>query len=283
MAPTLTLEPAPAYGLRSLDGAFPNHYGSALIALPGSTVETRREFYEEIPSTQDRAIALARDGASDGSVVVARRQLQGRGRGERPWVSPAGGLYLSIVLRPVTAAGPLPLAIGSELAEALACSYGVRTRLKWPNDLLSIDRAGRRRKLAGILVDLVADALGSATAVAGIGVNARNTTADFPPELRPTSVALEELTLCEVGLDALERTVVRAVVAARRAVAEAAGARATLVRCRGLLYGVGEPVSIDGRPVGRMVGVRDDGALEVTGPEGLQAFLAGDVRVGVGA
>ncbi len=242
----------------------------------------RRELYEELPSTQDRAIALARDGAEEGSAVVARRQSRGRGRGDRTWASPPGGLYLSVVVRPAPAGALLPLAIGAELAEALSTSYGVRLRLKWPNDLLFVDRAGRPRKLAGILVDLVPAADGTAAAVAGIGVNVLRPSEGLPPDVQASSVALEELTDAPVDLERLEPLVVRAVVDARRALAAPHGERSVLARVRGRLYGVGEEVTVDGVAVGELLGVRDDGALEVAGPGGVHGLLAGDVRVGVG-
>ena len=240
----------------------------------------QREFYPELPSTQDRALQLARDGADEGSVVVARRQTEGRGRLDHRWASPAGGLYLSIVLRPC---GPLlPLAIGVELADALAMEYGVRLRVKWPNDLLHVDVPGSARKLAGVIVDVVPKATGGDTTVAGIGVNARGMDGSAPAELRDRSVGLDELTGVPVDLGRLETVVARAAVTARRTLSEPSGARPVLARVRGLLYGAGEAVSVDGVPMGVLAGVRDDGALEVRGRDGLLAFVAGDVHVGVG-
>jgi len=248
----------------------------------GSATVARREVYEELPSTQDRALALARDGAEEGTTVVARRQSRGRGRGDRRWESPAGGLYLSVVVRPPARPGLLPLAVGAELSVALAEEYGVRLRLKWPNDLLSIGPGGDARKLAGILVDLV-EATGSPpVAVVGVGVNAAPAGAGWPPAVRAASVGLEELRSAPVALDRLEAVVVGSVVGAGRALAGPDAGHALIARARGLLFGVGEPVRVDGRAVGTLRGLRDDGALEVAGPEGAVAFLAGDVRVGVG-
>ena len=243
----------------------------------------QREVYAELPSTQDRAVELARQGVAEGSVVVARRQSRGRGRGDRSWASPEGGLYLSVVLRPGLIGPVLPLAIGAELADAVTLEYGVRPRLKWPNDLLAVDTAGTARKLAGILVDLVRTANGSAAAVAGIGLNAHRPRDDLPAGVRERAVALEELTTLPIDLEALERLVVGASVRAARALGPPEGERAVLARVRGLLYGAGEPVTVDGRPVGTLAGVRDDGALEVWSSGSLRALLAGDVRVGVGA
>lgn len=241
----------------------------------------RRELYDELPSTQDRAVELAREGAEEGSVVVARRQLRGRGRGARAWESPAGGLYVSVVLRTDRPLPLLPLAIGSELAAALAMEHAVRLRLRWPNDLFAVDGAGGARKLAGVLTDQVTDRSGGSRPVVGIGVNAA-APAGWSPAVRQEAVALEELTGRPVDLDQLEALVATAAVRARRALSDAGGERVVLARARGLLYGRGEPVTVDGRPVGTLTGIREDGGVDIAGPDGPQALFAGEFRVGFG-
>lgn len=242
----------------------------------------QRELYPELPSTQDRALQLARQGAPDGSVVVARRQTRGRGRGTRRWESPDGGLYLSVVLAP-SSPGPLfPLAVGAAIADALSLEYRVRLRLKWPNDLLAIDGGGTSRKLGGLLVDVVPRADGSSAAVVGIGVNARTPASRHSPAVRASSVGLEELAGAPVDLDRLESVVVQAAKGARSSLEESGGDRPVLARVRGLLYGVGEAVAVDGAGIGTLVGVRPDGALEVLGPDGPRIVLAGHLSLGAG-
>jgi biotin-(acetyl-CoA carboxylase) ligase len=157
----------------------------------------------------------------------------------------------------------------------------VRLRLKWPNDLLSVDGGGACRKLAGVLVDLVPAVDGRAAAVAGIGVNAARPDPGLPPSVRASSVALEELSGAPVDLDRLEAVVARSALGARRALSGADGGCPVLARVRGLLFGVGEAVTVDGVPMGALRGLRDDGALEVVGPLGVTVLRAGDVRVGV--
>ncbi len=241
----------------------------------------RRELYEELPSTQDRALALARAGAEEGTRVVARSQSRGRGRSDHRWSSPRGGLYLSVVLRPAGPPLPLfPLAFGAEVAVELARTYGASVRLKWPNDLVAFGPDQRARKLAGILVDAVAGPSGARAVVAGIGVNVRLAEGELADEVRASAVSLEELVGRPVPLDGLETRMVDAAVRARRALAEPRAGSTVVERCRRLLFGVGEPVLVDGRSAGRIVGLADDGALLV-GTNGLvHAVVAGDVRVG---
>ncbi len=119
-------------------------------------------------STNDDARALALGGAAEGTVVVAARQSAGRGRLGRDWSSPEGGAYFSMVLRPGVApaeAGPLALVIGLGVARGLE-SLGVRVGLKWPNDVNH-----ESGKLAGILLEMSAEADRVEWIVAGVGLN----------------------------------------------------------------------------------------------------------------
>ena len=133
---------------------------------------------DETGSTNDDALALGRSGAAHGTAVAARRQTAGRGRRGHVWASPAGNLYLSVVLRPRVTPSRLP-------GIAAACGLGVadilnKVQLKWPNDLLVQDR-----KLAGILVEASRDGAGEPFAVCGVGVNVGSA----PRDLRATCLA----------------------------------------------------------------------------------------------
>jgi BirA family biotin operon repressor/biotin-[acetyl-CoA-carboxylase] ligase len=117
-------------------------------------------------STNADALALARDGAPEGVVVVADHQTAGRGRYDRAWVAPPGGsLLVSVLLRP-----PSPVASTATMATAVAMAAaveevaGVTPGLKWPNDLVLAGEGGER-KLAGILAE--ADWPANATISAG--------------------------------------------------------------------------------------------------------------------
>ena len=145
-----------------------------------------------VDSTNRAAWALAREGAPEGTMVIADRQTAGRGRLERVWQSPPGcNLYASIVLRPPIPAAETPritLAAGVAVAEALLplCPAGVN--LKWPNDV----RIGEK-KVCGILAER--KTAGAAVAlVVGIGVNVNIVRADFDPAFRESATSLLEET-----------------------------------------------------------------------------------------
>jgi BirA family biotin operon repressor/biotin-[acetyl-CoA-carboxylase] ligase len=152
-----------------------------------------------VDSTNTRARELAESGATDGTLVVAVEQTDGRGRHGRRWHSPPGNFYGSLVLRPeakLADAASLSLVIGLAALEAVEAAAGRRldVTVKWPNDLLL-----RGRKLAGILLEGAADADGRcAWLVAGLGVNL----ASHPDATAHASASLAEAGLDEVTPDA---------------------------------------------------------------------------------
>jgi len=239
-----------------------------------------REFYDELPSTQDRALVLARIGSPEGTHVVARRQANGRGRLDRAWESPEGGLYCSVVLRrPRDHAGLLPLTVGAHLAGALRERFALPVVLKWPNDIL-IGAAGTPpRKLSGILTDEVASPTLGRAAVVGVGVNVRLDPERLPPELRARVAALDEFVDPAPSLEEVETIVIDSALRAAGSLAEPGGATRARDLCRSLLYGVGRAVTVDGRPAGTLESLGEEGELWLSTATDRVAIWAGDVRV----
>lgn len=130
----------------------------------------RIRLLEKTVSTNDDALELGRQGSEGGTAVAARRQTAGRGRRGHAWESPAGNLYLSVLLRPDVPPSQLPglaAVCGLGATDGLdALGLSNEVQLKWPNDLLA-----RGQKLAGILVEAARDNTGNSFAVCGIGIN----------------------------------------------------------------------------------------------------------------
>jgi len=148
---------------------------------------------EVTESTNSVALALGRKGAKAGTVVVAGGQTGGRGRLDRPWLSPPGmGLYFSLILRPGIAQEHLPritLAAGLAVCKAVETSYSIFPQIKWPNDLL-LDG----RKFGGILSETGPVQNISAgqrpLVVVGVGLNIFPPAGGFPVELQERATSL---------------------------------------------------------------------------------------------
>ncbi len=136
----------------------------------------------EVGSTNDVARLLADAGIPEGAVVVSDTQTHGRGRVRRPWASPYGGLWCSVLLRPAgrPGLGRLSLAIGVAVAEAVETVVPVQVALKWPNDVVIGER-----KVCGILSENAGDAL-----IVGIGINANVPVETMPPEVAARATSL---------------------------------------------------------------------------------------------
>lgn len=230
-------------------------------------------------NTDVREAALA--GAPEGRVLLAEEQTAARGRRDRSWSSPAhSGLTFSVLLRPtsVPAArwGWLPLLTGVAVTTALVRVGGVDAGVKWPNDVM----AGGR-KLGGILVERVEDAVHGPAAVVGVGLNVSLTEDELPV---PTATSL----LLEGSATTDRLPVFRAVIrelldgyASWQAV-EGDPVRSGLRQAYlDLSTTVGSDVRVElpgnRSVVGRADGIDDDGALMLWTDDGSLVVAAGDV------
>jgi BirA family biotin operon repressor/biotin-[acetyl-CoA-carboxylase] ligase len=146
-------------------------------------------YHESIPSTNARARELAADGQTD-IAVVADQQTGGRGRLDRSWASPSGGIWLSVLFRPDVPMAETPVfTLAAAVAVARAArEAGVEAVIKWPNDVL-VHVDGTERKLVGILTEMEGEADRVSWVIIGIGINANVDPAELPDEANPTSLS----------------------------------------------------------------------------------------------
>ena len=144
--------------------------------------------YPELPSTMDRARELAESGAPGGILVLAEEQTRGRGRMDRVWDSRYGGIYCTLITRPVLTleeVGPFSRLVLDCLKETLVEDYGIPAEFRAPNDLLT-----SRGKIAGLLAEVSGEPDRVRYLNLGFGVNIRN----HPRVPGRETVSLEELT-----------------------------------------------------------------------------------------
>lgn len=121
-------------------------------------------------STQDLALSFVSHRRDfHGIIILAEQQKNGRGRLKRKWLSPKGGLWLSIILKPVIPTSRitlLPLVAAIAVCNAIRQETKLNATLKWPNDIVI-----HGKKVAGILLDISAEAEQVNYAIIGIGIN----------------------------------------------------------------------------------------------------------------
>lgn len=124
-------------------------------------------YYPEVGSTNETARQEAGRGAPEGTVVIAGKQTQGRGRLKRSWMTPEGNIALSVILYPQMAFMPSLIMVASlAAARAIESATGMETQIKWPNDVLI-----NGRKVCGILIETDIRPERVNYAVIGIGIN----------------------------------------------------------------------------------------------------------------
>lgn len=236
--------------------------------------------FEEVDSTSVVAARLAREGAPEGTAVLAERQTAGRGRFGRSWSSPSHkNLYLSLVLRPdlaPTSVAQITLVAAVAVARAIvAAAPELDPRIKWPNDLLLGER-----KTAGILTELDAEVDRVRFVVLGIGVNLNAEVEDFPQELRDKATSLK---LC-CGRDIQRAAFTGRLLGELESLYEEflrAGFVALRAEYEGRHGYVGRRVRVSGAgdPSGVVRGIDDSGALLLETADGVRRIVAGEVTL----
>jgi len=153
--------------------------------FPG--LEQRIHYFPEIGSTMEVARELAKRGAREGTIVIAEAQTCGRGRLSREWLSPQGGIYFSLVLRPRISPAYAPrinLMASVAVASTIRKLFGLKAELKWPNDVLI-----EGRKVCGILAEMDAEMDVVNFVNVGIGINANTSI----PQFAKTATSLKDV------------------------------------------------------------------------------------------
>ncbi|MBN2066015.1 MAG: biotin--[acetyl-CoA-carboxylase] ligase [Candidatus Thermoplasmatota archaeon] len=125
--------------------------------------------FDSLSSTNAKAKELAQQGAQEGTVILSRTQEQGRGRFDRTWTSPEGGIYFSIILRPTCKPEQATLLtfVGAlAVWKTIDDFCDLAPSIKWPNDVRIRDK-----KVSGVLLESESDSAGMKYVVLGIGIN----------------------------------------------------------------------------------------------------------------
>jgi BirA family biotin operon repressor/biotin-[acetyl-CoA-carboxylase] ligase len=144
-------------------------------------------YFNKIHSTNLHAKQLIKENIEEGTIVISDVQTKGRGRKDRFWHSPIGGLWFSIVLYPNLSSKSgmlITMTASISIAQAIKEVVGLDAEIKWPNDLLI-----KNKKVCGILTEIDADLQKIKYAIVGIGINVNNKIED---DLKNTAISLKQ-------------------------------------------------------------------------------------------
>ncbi|OOM77673.1 biotin--[acetyl-CoA-carboxylase] ligase [Clostridium sp. BL-8] len=159
-----------------------------LSLIKTSTIGRNILYFDEIDSTNVKAKELAQKNIEDGSIIIAEKQTLGSGRFNRKWISPNGGLWFTLVLKP-----KLPPNEAPKITQIAAASiyktlkaFNINVNIKWPNDIIL-----NGKKLCGILAEMKCDMDTVHYLVLGIGMNVNINENDFDEITKPIATSLK--------------------------------------------------------------------------------------------
>lgn len=240
--------------------------------------EWQIEVLPEIDSSN--AELLRRPSTLKPFCLAAELQTAGRGRRGRSWSGALAGSLLFSVAWPffgdMTRLSGLSLVVGLALAEALDRCGVPRVRLKWPNDVI-VDY----RKLAGILIEVQAEANSPCRAIIGIGLNIKL------PALVRDEIDQAVVDLAQLGVPVMDRNLILIELLKSLEYWLQRFAEQGFAGCRQeweLRHAYqGETVrlsSVDGGfVVGRVSGLGDGGELLVETDAGIKPFTVGEISL----
>lgn len=158
--------------------------------------------FDSIPTTMEVAHKAAKEGAAEGTIVLAEEQTAGRGRFGRSWISPKGStIALSVVLRPRLPHLPkLNMMASLAVVRSIQWVTPLKPCIKWPNDVLI-----QGKKVSGMLIDSFVKGDEVEYAIVGIGINV-NLDVSLFPEISSTATSLSSQLGREVSrLQVLQR------------------------------------------------------------------------------
>lgn len=263
-------------------GAMPDFLDAS--AIMSSTFVRHVELHDTLPSTNDRAIELsASPDLPTPTLVAARLQTAGRGRGKNTWWATEGALTFSLILDTsqwgITQRDWPRLSLTTAVAICDALASFVPSELlsiKWPNDVLL-----QGAKVSGVLIESAKSA-GSAAdrLVVGVGINVNNSQRNAP-----TDVPIGSIALCDVAGDRCETQAVLLpfLLAFDHRIQQLSADDVRLAEDWQRLcstQGRMVEVVVDGRSkCGRCEGISEDGAIRLSTPTGVERFYSGSLLV----
>lgn len=246
--------------------------------LKTKTLGRKIYYFDSVDSTQNFAMRLAK--TDSGSVVIAESQTSGKGRLGRKWISPKGGIWMSIVLCPdidVSKITLVPIAAAVALANAIEKTLALKTELKWPNDITL-----NGKKIAGIIIDASIESSKIDNIVLGIGINYNVNPVEIEKKIRTKANYYGVGTLVKNYKQKPAKLVQSFLEELERILRLLADGKSQLIITQWTKRSstIGKNVTVSsttGTATGRAVRIDDDGSLVLKQRTGYARISAGDI------
>jgi len=238
-------------------------------------------YFDSIDSTQKQALKMADDPANNGTIIIAAKQTGGKGRSGRKWVSPKGGIWLSIILQPkfdISITTLFPIASALALSNALEKTLKIFPELKWPNDLTI-----KGKKVAGMLVDVSLESNRIENLVLGVGINFDVDIKQLEKTLNGTSNFYGVASLSEQKKKVKPIHLVQTFLVELEKIYELLNTKQTkkiISEWTKRSSTIGKNVQLDtrgGKIKGKAIKIDDDGALVISNKDKISRIVAGDI------
>lgn len=156
-----------------------------ILKLKENSLNYNYNYFDTLDSTTTIAREKAKENNKFNSIIIAKRQTNSKGRFDRVWTSPEGGLWFSIVLKPEIQsnyASSITQIAAAALVKALN-NMNIDCKVKWPNDIYL-----NNKKLSGILTEMKCTNFDVNYIIIGIGINVN--IKDYPEELKDIATSL---------------------------------------------------------------------------------------------
>jgi len=243
-----------------------------------SVIGQKIHYFKEVTSTSDVAKELATLEAVEGTVVIAEVQTRGRGRLGRGWLSPKGGIWFSVILRPEVRAKDafkITFLTAVAVAKTIGKMFKLNVEIGWPNDVLV-----NGKKVCGILTETSIRGETVDSVIVGVGINANIDMNFFPKQLKKTVTTLASEVKREVDREKFLRVLLEELEAYYKMFKEN---KFDLIleewKQLNRLFGANvEVVSFNEKIMGQAVNVDQNGALVIRLADGtMRKVFSGDV------
>ena len=229
-------------------------------------------YFDKVESTNNIAKDLLKSDTMHGKLIVAEQQSGGRGSHGRSFVSPSGGIYMSVIIKNP----PLPPSLLTTYSAVCVCRaleklFDCDCKIKWVNDIFVSGK-----KVCGILTEGIYSGSKLESAIIGIGINLSPQPDAFSGELSSIAGSILTTLATPIQKTALIKAVYDNILSSISDISE----KSFLAEYENRLFIIGkniEYIENNITHIAKVIGIDDEARLIVSDGTTEKHLLSGDV------